>query len=83
MARVHLCECHYFFCSRLWRSFSCYTCNKDGFIGRGVLWSDNDKLFLGDSFEKGHSVMINVMVEQNERSVILAPAQAAIKNPRK
>ena len=33
------------------------------FIGRGVLWSDNDKLFLGDSFEKGHSVMINVMVE--------------------
>lgn len=63
MARVHLCECHYFFCSRLWRSFSCYTCNEDGFIGRGVLWSDNDKLFLGDSFEKGHSVMINVMVE--------------------
>ncbi len=63
MARVHLCECHYFFCSRLWRSFSCYTCNEDGFIDRGVLWSDNDKLFLGASFEKGYSVMINVMVE--------------------
>ena len=63
MARVHLCECHYFFAVGYGDLFSCYTCNEDGFIGRGVLWSDNDKLFLGASFEKGHSVMINVMVE--------------------